>query len=89
MVELAFFVLHHFDGKILAVPKAWIIMKSLQEYVYSFREAPFFLDPLIATRFEKQFEACWKLILTDVYYVEVLLNSYLTNLEDLHNNKAK
>jgi len=42
MVQTMLLALFHFDGKIPTMPKTLIIMKALQEHVYSLREALFF-----------------------------------------------
>jgi len=57
MVEPVLLCLCHFDGKVLAMPKAFVMMAALKDHIYSLKEAPFFLDSVVAARFEKQFNA--------------------------------
>jgi len=68
------------------MPKAFVMMLALKEHVYSLKEAPFFLDPEVVARFEKQFNARWKMMLTDLHYVATLLNPYLVDVAIVHNN---
>ena len=55
--------------------------------MFSLKDAPFLLDPIIATRFEKQFKRRWKMMLTDLHYAAALLNPYLTDCGDLQRSR--
>ena len=61
-------------------------MKTVEEHVKGLRGAPYFLDDYIATKFERQFEARWKLMRTDLHFAGALLNPFLVNVVELQNN---
>jgi len=83
IVEPALVTLRTFDGQTPAMGKAWLAMSNLEKHVSALRDAPFSLDPRIATRFEHQFHARWKMMLTDLHYAGALLNPYLTECVEL------
>ena len=43
---------------------------------------------MVATRYEKKFEARWKLMRTDLHYAGALLNPFLLGVEELQNDGA-
>lgn len=86
LMEPALVALRVFDGKTPAMPKAWLVMKSLKEHVYSLEGPPYFLDSVTARKFEKNFDARWNLMRTDLHYAGALLNPYLQDVEELHND---
>ncbi|MBE3102980.1 MAG: DUF domain-containing protein, partial [Bacilli bacterium] len=86
MVEPVLIALRHFDGKKPAMPKAWLVMHDLKKHVYALKDPPFLLDPVVAARYEKQFEARWKLMRTDLHYAGALLNPFLSDVEDIQND---
>ena len=88
MVEPVLLALREFDGKIPAMPKAWVIMADLKKHVYNLKNPPLLLDPLIAARYKKQFEARWKLMLTDLHHAGALLNPFLADVVEVHSNGA-
>jgi hypothetical protein len=86
MVEPVIIALRVFDGKAPAMPKAWLVMKTLQEHVWSLRNEPCFLNDETATKFEEHFEARWKLMLTDLHYARALLNPFLIEVGTLRSD---
>jgi len=68
------------------MPKAFVMMAALKEHVYSLKAAPFFLDPMVAALFDKQFDTWWKLMLTNLHYTRALLTPYLVDVALVHNN---
>ena len=83
LVEPAIVTLRTFDGQTPAMGRAWLAMNNLRKHVFGLRNAPFSLDPTIATRFEKQFIWRWKMMMTDLHYAGALLNPYLTDCGEL------
>lgn len=83
LVEPALVTLRTFDGHTPAMGRAWLAMNNLRKHVFGLRNAPFSLDPTIATRFEMQFKRRWKMMMTDLHYAGALLNPYLTDCRDL------
>ena len=90
LVKPALLALRVFDGKVPAMPDAWMVMHQLKQHVYSLRDNPYFLDDATAKKFEKQFDARWKLMHTDLHYAGALLNPYLVDVAAIqHNGEAK
>jgi len=87
MVEPVLVALRHFDGKIPAMPKAWLVMKNLRDHVYSLKNPPFLLDPVVATRYEKNFNSHWQLMRIDLHYAGALLNPYLKGVPEIQNDE--
>ena len=83
LVEPALVTLRTFDGQKPAMGRAWLAMNNLKNHVFALRDAPFLLDPVIASRFEEQFNSRWKMMLTDLHYAGALLNPYLTDCVEL------
>ena len=85
MVEPVLVALRTFDGDHPAMGKAWLTMNNLKDHVYKLRDAPFLLEPAIATTFERQFDRRWDMMHTDLHYAAALLNPYLKTHPELKN----
>jgi len=51
---------------------------------YNLRKHPFFLPNNIVAKFERQFKACCKLMLTNLYYARAFFNPFMIDLTFLH-----
>ena len=86
VAEPVLIALREFDGKNPAMPKAWVVMSTLNKHVYSLREDPYGLSHEIATAYERAFEKQWEMMLTDLHYAAALLNPYLSDVAVIQNN---
>ena len=86
VVEPVLIALREFDRKVPAMPRAWVVMSTLKEHVYSLREHPYELSHETASRYERAFEKRWEMMLTDLHYAAVLLNPYLSDVAAIQNN---
>ena len=66
-----------FDGKELAMGKAWLIMDNLRKHIFRLRYTSFSLTPAIAEEIEENFMKRWDMMLTDLHYARAMLNPYL------------
>ena len=66
-----------FDGKELAMDRAWLTMHNLRDHVYKLRDPPYNLRPDIATTVEESFTTRWEMVFTDLHYAGALLNPFL------------
>ena len=66
-----------FDGKELAMGKAWLTMNNLRKHIFRLRYPPFSLTPAIAEEIEENFMKRWDMMLTDLHYAGAMLNPYL------------
>ena len=90
MVEDVMKALRVFDGKELAVGKAWLTMNNLRKHIFRLPYPPFSLTPAIAEEIEKNFMKRWDMMLTDLHYAGAMLNLYLRgHMELQQNGKAK
>ena len=86
VVEPVLIALREFDGKIPAMPRAWVIMSTLKVHVYSLREEPYMLPHETARKYEHAFDRRWEMMLTNLHYAAALLNPYLWNVAAIQNS---
>ena len=90
MVEDVMKALRVFDGKELAMEKAWLTMNNLRKHIFRLRYPPFLLIPAIVEEIEENVMKRWDMMLTDLHYAREMLNPYLRGLAELqHNREAK
>ena len=75
-----------FDGKELAMEKAWLTMNNLRKHIFRLRYAPFSLTLAIAEEIEENFMMRWDMMLTDLHYAGAMLNPYLRGHMELQQN---
>ena len=75
-----------FDGKELAMGKAWLIMNNLRKHIFRLRYPPFSLTLAIAEEIEENFMKRWDMMLTDLHYVGAIMNPYLRGHMELQQN---
>ena len=75
-----------FDGKELAMGKAWLTMNNLRKHIFRLWYPPFSLTPAIAEEIEENFMNRWDMMLTNLHYVRAMLNPYLRGHMELQQN---
>ena len=75
-----------FDGRELAMCKAWLTMTNLRRHVHSLTDQPFFLPNALAESIESCFDDRWNMGFTDLHYVGALLNPFLADYPRLKAN---
>ena len=79
-----------FDGKELAMGKAWLTMNNLRNHIFRIQYPLFLLTAAIAKEIEENFMKRWNMMLTDLHYAGAMLNPYLWGLAELqYYGKAK
>jgi hypothetical protein len=86
MVKPVIKALRVFDGRTLAMAKAWLEMNNLKRQVFSLREPDFNLPTPMVAHLEAQFMHRWDMMLTNLYYSRILLNPFFMNVMEIQNN---
>ena len=76
-----------FDGKAPAMGLAWKVMHDLESHVHKFVEPPFSLSTDLAAEAMFTFQNKWWMMLTDLYWIEAMLNPVLHGWAPLHEHK--
>jgi hypothetical protein len=86
MVEDVLKALRVFNEWEAAIERAWFTMNNLKKHIFNLRNPPFNLPARIAMTLEENFTKRWDMILTDLHYVDALLNPYLKDVLEIQEN---
>ena len=86
MTSPVVYALREFDAKESALGKAYVVLRNLEKHVLSLRHEPFKLDSDNADYCEDSFYERKAMIKSPLQCAAALLNPYLIDDEDLHND---
>ena len=84
MMILVVKALRVFDGKTPAISMAWRVMYNFKTHVQGFAEHPFCIGLELAQRALQSFENRWALMMTDLHWVDGMLNPTLRGWAPLY-----